>query len=348
VDARLGQVVYDRLFMRNAAKNTLQALIRAPGWTGGTIVEVGGAFPDAAKFVGDWIKDGHPPRELPDRVAYTMALLIGSTITNGLLTYAFTGERPRGLDYWAFRDGGTDEFGNPTRLMLPTYMKDILSYVEHPGTTLGHKLHPLLSVANDVILQNKDYYGTEIRHPDDPLYQQAGQVGKYLLKSFEPFWWRGLRRQYAQQGGVKSGAVESYFGIMPAPRSLTETPAEKYAADRQRAMLPQGARTQAQADHSANVREAIRDIQLKRTTVQEALRSGRISQSDKKNVEFSSKAPALTRAIAHMGPEDVYGVWKRADPDERRQIKQLFLDKIKRSKTLTKQRQNELFRLMNQ
>jgi hypothetical protein len=349
VDSRLGQVVYDRTFMRNTAKNTLQALIRAPGWTGGTIVELGGALPDAAKFVGDWIKTGHPPRELPDRVAYTMALLIGSTVTNALLTYAFTGQRPRGLDFWAFRDGGTDEYGNPTRLMLPTYMKDILSYVEHPGTTLGHKAHPLLSVANDVILQNKDYYGTEIRHPDDPLYAQAGQVGKYLLKSFEPFWWRGASKQYSQAGGtVTPQAAASYFGIMPAPRSLTETPAEKYAAERVRASLPQGARTQAQAEHSQNVKEAIRDVQLRRTTVQEELRSGRITQADKKNVQFSSQAPALTRAIAHMGPEDVYGVWKRANLDERRQIRQLFMTKIQHSKTISKARKMELLHLMNQ
>src|SRR4030095_16482693 len=106
VDSRLGQVVYDRILMRNAAKNTLQALVRAPGWTGGTIVELGGAFPDAAKFVGDWIKTGHPPRELPDRVAYAMTLLMGTVITNSLLTYDFTGDRARGLDFCALRDGG--------------------------------------------------------------------------------------------------------------------------------------------------------------------------------------------------------------------------------------------------
>ena len=348
VDARLGQVQYDRLFMRNAAKNGLQALIRAPGWTGGTIVELGGAFPDAAKFVGDWIKTGHPPRELPDRVAYTMALLMGTVVTNSLLTYAFTGERPHGLDFWAFRDGNTDEFGNPTRLMLPTYMKDIISYIKHPVTTLLNKLHPFLSVANDVLFQNKDYYGTEIRHPDDPLYQQAGQVGKYLLKSYEPFWWRGATKQYQQTGrAVTPQAAASYFGIMPAPRSLTQTPAEEEAAARVRAHLPQGARTQVQAEHSQSVKDTVRDIQLKRTTIQQALRSGAIHQSDVKNVQFQVQSPALTRAIAHLGPEDSMAIWNKADPAERQQIRQLVINKIQHSKTLTKDRQRELFHMMN-
>ena len=39
VDSRLGQVVYERLIAKKTAVNVVQALMRAPGWTGGTIVE---------------------------------------------------------------------------------------------------------------------------------------------------------------------------------------------------------------------------------------------------------------------------------------------------------------------
>jgi hypothetical protein len=51
IDDRLGQVRWQRVFMNNSTKNLVQMLIRAPGWTGGTIMEIGGAPIDAFKFV---------------------------------------------------------------------------------------------------------------------------------------------------------------------------------------------------------------------------------------------------------------------------------------------------------
>ena len=50
VDARLGQVQYDRLFINNTAKNAIHALIRAPGSSGGTNAEIGGSNKYTAKY----------------------------------------------------------------------------------------------------------------------------------------------------------------------------------------------------------------------------------------------------------------------------------------------------------
>src|ERR1035437_6471068 len=75
VDARLGQVRYDRLFMNNSAKNAVQGLVRAPGWSGGTIAEIGGGFADAGRFMSEWVKTGKLPENLPDRTAYVISLL---------------------------------------------------------------------------------------------------------------------------------------------------------------------------------------------------------------------------------------------------------------------------------
>jgi hypothetical protein len=221
VDARLGQVRYNRLFINNAAKNFVQGAVRAPGWSGGTVAELGGAFPDAAKFFQEWIKTGKAPENIPDRVAYTVSLMATIGTINAILSYAFTGQAPTGMDYLAFRTGRKDKDGNDERFLLPSYVKDIIAYAKQPWTTVGHKSHPLISVVTDVV-RNRDFYGYEIRNPNAPAAAQAGQVSKYVIKSFEPFWTRGVRK--TAEAGVNPARVAApYVGIMPAPAYITRS-----------------------------------------------------------------------------------------------------------------------------
>lgn len=229
VDARLGQVVYDRLFMNNTAKNVIQGLIRAPGWTGGTIAELGGAFPDAAKFVGEWTKTGKAPANIPDRAAYALSLITTMAAANGVLTYAFTGQTPKGMDFLAFRSGKKDKQGNDERFLLPSYVKDLIAYWQHPGQTLLNKTHPLISMVKDVA-QNRDYYGYEIRNPHDNMLAQSGQVAKYVVKQFEPFWIRGVQENVEQ----KSGAMERYaplIGVMPGTANINRSAIQNRIAE---------------------------------------------------------------------------------------------------------------------
>lgn len=229
VDARLGQVRYNRLFINNTAKNLVQGLVRAPGWTGGTIAEIGGAFPDTLKFFKEWYDTGKPPQNIPDRVAYTASLLVTVGTANALLTYLFTGTKPQGMDYFAFRTGHKDEQGNDERFLLPTYMKDLVAYARQPLTTLYHKLHPFLSVINDVA-RNRDYYGYEIRNPHGTAAEQAAQTTKYVIKAFEPFWTRGVRKELERDAGPLRTSA-SYVGIMPAPAYINRTPIQNKISD---------------------------------------------------------------------------------------------------------------------
>lgn len=233
VDARLGQVVYDRLFMDNIAKNTIQAAIRSPGWTGGTIAEVGGAPKDIGKFLTEWAKTGKLPADIPDRVAYTISLL-GTTFTaNSALTWAFTGDGPSkqtGMDLWAFRDGTMDKYGNPNRWLLPTYAKDIFAYWENWQRTVQNKMHPVISGALE-LKRGYDYYNEMFRDPNDPVPKQMFDTVWHGVKMFEPFWTRGARKAGEEQGGVidtlkKSPGkiVAPEFGVMPATRAYTATP----------------------------------------------------------------------------------------------------------------------------
>ncbi len=227
-DARLGQVGYDRLFINNTAKNVIQVLMRAPGWAGGTLSEIGGSVKDAGKFIAEWYETGKAPQDIPDRVAYTLSLLGTMALANGLLTYLFTGEKPTGMDYWAFRSGGVDDKGRPNRWLMPSYAKEIYSWFTKPQETAFAKLHPLLGLMSD-IWRNRTFYGDMIRTEDASYGRQVLESGEYTLKAFEPFWTRGVRKAAEREG---EGIFESpqkiaapLVGVMPAPRKYTGTEA---------------------------------------------------------------------------------------------------------------------------
>ena len=312
VDARLGQVRDDRLFINNTAKNVVQGLVRAPGWSGGTIAEIGGGFTDAGKFFSDWVKTGKLPENLPDRTAYVISLLTSVGAVNAALTYAFTGSKPHGLDYFAFRTGHKDEQGREERFLIPSYVKDLLAYARHPGQTLANKTHPLISLLSD-IARNKDYYGVEVRSRDASLAKQAGQTAAYIAKGFEPFWTRGTRRE-TQRGAslVSPRTVAPFFGVMPAPRSVTQTPAENLAHDLMLEQIPSGPRTQAQAERA--------------------------------RLKAAARPPGdyLATTVKKLNALAAVRVYEKADTEERQRIQSEVSDKIERSKVLSEAEKSDL------
>lgn len=300
-DARLGQVRYDRLFMDNTAKNIMQALIRASGWSGGTIAELGGAFPDAARFFGQWASEKKMPADIPDRTAYLASLLLTVGTANGILTYALSGKKPEGLDYLAFWDGTRDAHGRKNRWLLPSYVKDLVDYAKHPASTAVNKAHPLFSLAND-LYHNKDYYGVEIREAGAPAWKQGTQAGEYIAKSFVPFWIRGEQHTFQRGGGVAWRALP-YVGVMPAPRSITDTPAESLAHGLLLDQIPQGPRTRAQAARAAQ--------------------------------RPPDNTPYLEQAVKHLSADSAVRVFEKANGEERQRIQEIVLGKISRSRTLS-------------
>jgi diguanylate cyclase (GGDEF)-like protein len=341
VDARLGQVRYDRLFMNNSAKNAVQGLIRAPGWSGGTIAEIGGSLKDSAKFMKEWQETGKLPAELPDRIAYTMSLMVTVTAVNGMLTYAFTGDKPNGTDWWAFRTGGTDEYGRPERFVLPTYQKDIYAYMQDPGKTLLAKTHPIISIMGDVI-KNKDYYGVTIANEDDSQIGKAIERGTYVLKQFEPFWMRGAGKEAERGGGVMQTLKDSpqkllapQIGIMPATSEYTKTTAEKTLTKYIGQQIPEGGRTQEAADISKARRELVRAIRNGGSIddLPEKLQEKADKMTDRqiKNIEKEAELTPLQASFTHLTDPTVeksIKVWAKMTDDERDQVRDIYETRI--------------------
>jgi hypothetical protein len=326
VDSRLGQVVYDRMFVHNVAKNLTQALIRAPGWTGGTILEVGGGLKDLAVYGKDLTIKGKRA-ELSDRAAYTLSLMTVTAISNVVLTALFTGEPPQDWkDLLAFRTGGKDEKGNPERFMLPTYAKDLYAYAQKPGTTLMHKTHPLLSMIGD-LADNKDYYGTEIRHQgDNPIFQMI-QAGKFVAKSFIPFWMKGAAKEL-ERGGSIANMAAPLIGIMPAPADLNKTKAERLASELVQARMPQGSKTQEQFELSQLIQHltglARRDKAQAHQEVREAMKNKQITMLQARHVFQNARLAPIQIAFKRLSYEEAQRVYEVATDEEQKHLRYLF------------------------
>jgi len=328
IDSRLGQVAYDRLFIHNITKNVAQAIIRAPGWTGGTVLELGGGLKDIAGWANGARKGEFA--ELSDRASYTIALATGMALANGLLTALFTGDIPdQPEDLWAFRTGNLDELGRPERYLLPTYWKDVHNWLSDPHKTAANKFHPLIGLASE-LNQNKDYYSTEIRHPDDNWLQQAGQVLGYGVKAFEPFWMRGMGKE-AERGATNPvNYVAPLVGVMPAPADFSMSAAEKEQMKILGESRSTAPRTQEEFQRSQLVNKIAREQRLGQDSglLQQSMDNGKLSHRDLATIKEKATMEPMIRGFKKLGMDDAIAVYEKATVDEKERLEPVLHRKM--------------------
>ena len=223
VDNRFGQIVYGNVFWHKYLKDTASVFMRSPGWNLGTVREVGGGAVDLMKMPLASIKAGKVV--LTDRGAYTLSLLAGSALLGGMTTYLMTGEPPKELKDWYYpRTGRKNPDGSDERIQFPTYMKDVINYGRHPLKTVAGKEHPLIGSIVDM-LQNKDFFGDEIRNPEDPVATQLKQELEYIGKQFEPISIKNMQQQ-SRSGQSAATIAAGAAGIAPAPRWVVRSAAQ--------------------------------------------------------------------------------------------------------------------------
>jgi hypothetical protein len=110
---------------------------------------------------------------------------------------------------------------------LPSYMKDLLSLRKQPVKTVANSLNPMVS-AN--MLSNRDYWNVRIFGSDDPMATWLKDAGLFGAKQFVPFSVATAMRAH-EQNSATANLVLPFFGITPAKKALTMSPAESLAAD---------------------------------------------------------------------------------------------------------------------
>lgn len=334
VDNRMGQVVYDNLFYNRAVKDVALLTFRAYGWQLGKYREGLGAVSDVAQQIGK-LKSGQAP-ELTHRMAYAMALPLMVGTIGGALHYLLNGQPPQtARDYFQPRTGETDNNGNPVRLNLPSYIKDVIAYGKHPVTSVAHSLNPLISALFD-LLGNKDFYNVQIRNPQDPLLDQASEVAKFAAKQFMPFSVSGAKQMRDDAAPVWK-QIGPFFGITPVPQRLTMTPAQELASE----IMAAGAEvtTQAQFDRKQAIRDAVKQIQRGQPVEgMKALAEG----LDKQTLAPNSAEMLIKRLrytplqfqVSAMTPDAALRVWGVANDQEKQALRGILLAKIAKARSL--------------
>jgi hypothetical protein len=235
VENRMGQMTYDNVFWNKTAKDMALLLTRSVGWNLGTIREIGGgAGPDTARFVRDIGKSvkakatGAGPTEGPDftaRMAYPIAMTVVTAMIGAVLTYLLTGKGPQQMmDYFYPPTGSLDDGGEPNRLSIPGYIKDVIAYKKDPAGTVLNKLQPLAEMGKE-IYNNRDYYGGSIYDPKFD-HSATSAYAEYLLNEALPFSIRATIKNRNEGESMRTQML-SFWGIQPAPQSIVHPEKEE-------------------------------------------------------------------------------------------------------------------------
>jgi ParB-like chromosome segregation protein Spo0J len=325
VDNRFGQMVYDNLFWHKGLRDALNLATRSVGWNFGDIRELGGAAVDSARAAGN-VASGKAPTVTP-RMAFAMALPMYTALLGGVLTYLWTGKRP---ENW--KDYFYPKTADGQRHSIPGYMKDVVSFGKHPVDTTLNKLAPIWTMTSQAI-NNRDFYGTEIRHKDDPTIQQFGQFSRWAGQQAIPFSFSGAEKLLKNRGAGSSlgemlqaakqhpGDVAlGQFGFQSAPAYIQNSEAMTAARDYNAQNRPPGTRTQEQSDrydalHA--VQSMYRSGNVDNAQIDRYVDQGKLSEKDVTKAEHESDQDPIVTATRDLSVEQFLSVYSKGTEAEK-------------------------------
>ena len=334
IDNRFGQLVYENLFWHKGLQDTLMLASRSVGWNFGDLRELGGAAADVGKQAAKAATGKMP--EVTPRMAFAFALPLVTGLVGAVLTYLWTGQKP---DTW--KDYFYPKRKDGTRVSIPGYMKDVIAVGKHPLDTVVGKMSPLLSLTAEAI-NNRDFYGTEIRHKDDPPVKQMIEVAKWAAAQATPFSFSGTKKLLEKKGADTStvgstlkAAAENLgevalgqLGFQPAPASIQNSAALNKAREYEQENRPSGTKTAEEAKRTQAM-HTIEDMyhrgDVHKETIDAMKSQGVLREQDILRARLYSRTDPLTRAVRSLTghPEQVLNVYKEADPGEQKLLRPL-------------------------
>jgi hypothetical protein len=347
VDNRYGQMVYDNRFWNRVALEIAQLGIRSVGWQGGTYMEYGGGVTDAAKAFARAASRKKP--EVTHKLAFSLATPIYTALIAAVGTYLMTGHKPD-TDKYGLKAYSMIETADGTMLSIPGYSKNLMSVGEDvaqngiPWRTAVNTASPAISTSLEM-MQNKDYYGNEIRNEDDPYISktlgksQAGEYGKFIASQYIPFTVKSFQQQRQRAGegefsdiseGKSSGmSLLSYAGFQPATQVMQNSSAMNLA-EHYRNETPQAPRTAEQAEHNRTFRNLVKALEngnLNQEKLNEAMEKGRITSRQYSEAVREARWTPLERVTSRLSFTQAMKVWQKANPQEKASLHDLMAEK---------------------
>jgi hypothetical protein len=343
----MGQIVYDNLFINRTIRDALHASVQSVGWNYGTWRELGGAVkdvPDVFRPATD--VRGEPLPRLSDRLSYAIVLPFFHAFLAALIQYAYTGEGPKeGKDLVFPRNGRTNPDGTPMRLAPATYMKDVAAYVggflgkggglergvSQAASTVIHKMNPMLSMMAELI-DNQDFYGTEIRHKGGDPIEQLMDLARFVIKGFTPYSYQGFEKQ-KKTGASTLEAAPAFFGLPPAAASLSRSPLVQALVEYRREHASRAPRTKAQAEKSQLKREIMSakqrgDEEALHEAQQQAKEGGFFTPKELHKLGQRAGQNSIERGFKALPLPDAIRIYKLGTPEERATLRSILRHKM--------------------
>jgi hypothetical protein len=216
IDNRFGELVQDNVFWKQHVKQLAMISMRSYSWNMGTVREIGGGAKDLASG------------QFTPRAAYTIALPIVYGTMSAIYQIFKTGKKPQDIqDLIAPQTGGVDaRTGQPERLMMPGYMKDVFAWTEDPLQTISNKASTFITTGSN-IARGRDWKGDPIAEPTEPGAPLEQTVPKWLPEYFgfvgeniSPISIREFSK--GRMEGSNISPAEQFMGLRPAGMRFTD------------------------------------------------------------------------------------------------------------------------------
>ena len=321
VDFRLGQMAYDNRFWNRTAQDVAQAVVMAPGWQVGMVQTVAGAakamkdIVSPGRFVAPLDKAGNINDAHMGRVGSNLSYFLTLALTLGggmaALQYLLTGKGPDGVkDYFFPKTGRKNDDDSDERLQLPNYWVDHYKLSTEPARTAENKIHPLWKMLWEVG-HNRDYFGTQIRDPNAPAWDQALEVGAYMAHKFVPIT-IGNMQKGVQHSESTSQQVGHFFGINNAPAGIARSEFQNFVMQGGNKGWGNYTRTPEEAQHRQTARSA--SAAIRRGDEPDF---GDLAPKEIANVRKDAKQPAPAILFKRLSDPDKLHAYDMATPAER-------------------------------
>ena len=346
VEDRFGELNWDNLFWDRTFKSGMQLLFRSVTWKLGNLRGFGKAGRDVIKELGyNWWKEGRAP-ELTLPMAWFVGMTVVTAMQASIISKVATGKYP-----WELAKTPQDLMRNlifpridpqdeSQRVSIPTYWRDLVHGLHSLPDYVRTSLTGEIGRATD-LWNNKDFYGVEVYHPDDPFLKRQYDKIKHLVPL--PF---GLSSYIAahQTGATGARSAAGFMGFTKAPFYVSYSPAEKMAYEFIRAQAPVGSRTQSEFQRGVNERIAVDSIKRGDMSLQEAVQQGLVQKQRRDRVRQRVKQTPLQHAVQSIHAEDSVKILSAANEAERRQIGHMVRQKILNSQVLDSKLRHQLLK----
>jgi hypothetical protein len=236
VDNRFGEMFYGGLFWDRYVKDAGIASFLSLGWNLGFAREFIGGPLEGLRRTFDKARGRQPTlteaniADAQNKIPFAVSYMSTAMLINGMMSFAMSGQAPTGMDWIFARTGGTNPDNSPRRITNMFYLREIPMLLKHIEQQGGSVVWGAMDMIRSKLMfepfiqmmENRDYYGTDIWDVNGPLYKKAWQQLKFIFgDQMMPISVTGAERAYME--GQWYEPFLAMLGFGPAPRYVDNT-----------------------------------------------------------------------------------------------------------------------------